>query len=108
MATLLLMDESAGDGARAFLRGVDNAKFRLKVVPGDRLRLEVRLGSRRTNLARAYGTAYLGDRIVAEAELLLGLSTFQHLVRNLSPLPGLGRGQGRLLRPRSPASADQR
>ena len=60
---------------RAFLRGVDNAKFRLKVVPGDRLRLEVRLGSRRTNLARAYGTAYLGDRIVAEAELLLGLST---------------------------------
>ena len=45
------------------------------MVPGDRLRLEVRLGSRRTNLARAYGTAYLGDRIVAEAELLLGLST---------------------------------
>ena len=34
-----------------------------------------RLGPRRTNLARAHGTAYLGDRIVAEAELLLGLST---------------------------------
>jgi UDP-N-acetylglucosamine acyltransferase len=75
VATLLLMHESTVEGARAFLRGVDNAKFRLKVVPGDRLRLEVRLGSRRTNLARAYGTAYLGDRIVAEAELLLGLST---------------------------------
>ena len=75
VATVLLMHETANDGARAFLRGVDNAKFRLKVVPGDRLRLEVRLGSRRTNLARAYGTAYLGDRIVAEAELLLGLST---------------------------------
>ena len=74
VATVLLLHENPGDGARAFLRGVDNAKFRLKVVPGDRLRLEVRLGSRRTNLARAYGTAYLGDRIVAEAELLLGLS----------------------------------
>jgi UDP-N-acetylglucosamine acyltransferase len=74
VATVLLMHEAGTDGARAFLRGVDNAKFRLKVVPGDRLRLEVRLGSRRSNLARAHGTAYLGDRIVAEAELLLGLA----------------------------------
>src|SRR6185503_19311153 len=74
VATVLLMHEAPPGSARAFLRGVDNAKFRLKVVPGDRLRLEVRLGSRRSNLARAHGTAYLGDRVVAEAELLLGLS----------------------------------
>src|SRR5687767_6441135 len=71
---LLLNDAPPGSGARAFLRGVDNAKFRLKVVPGDRLRLEVTLGARRTGLARAHGTAYLGDRIVAEAELVMGLS----------------------------------
>jgi UDP-N-acetylglucosamine acyltransferase len=75
VATVLLLNDAKPDsGARAFLRGVDNAKFRLKVVPGDRLRLEVRLGRRRTNLARAHGTAYLGDRVVAEAELVLGLS----------------------------------
>jgi len=73
VATLLLMNGDTS-GGQAFLRGVDNAKFRLPVVPGDRLRLEVTLGSRRTNLARAHGTAYLGDRIVAEAELVLGLS----------------------------------
>ena len=72
VATVLLMNGSDGTG-RAFLRGVDNAKFRLRVVPGDRLRLEVKLGARRTNLARAHGTAYIGDRVVAEAELLLGL-----------------------------------
>ena len=42
VATLLLMHGSEGaHGDRVFLRGVDNAKFRLKVVPGDRLRLEV-------------------------------------------------------------------
>ena len=76
VATVLLLNGSApGSGARAFLRGVDNAKFRLKVVPGDRLRLEVTLGRRRTNLARAHGTAYLGDRVVAEAELVLGLTS---------------------------------
>jgi UDP-N-acetylglucosamine acyltransferase len=72
VATVLLMNGTDG-GVRAFLRGVDNAKFRLPVVPGDRLRLEVTIGARRTNLARAHGTAYLGDRVVAEAELLLGL-----------------------------------
>jgi UDP-N-acetylglucosamine acyltransferase len=75
VATVLLLNGAApNSGARAFLRGVDNAKFRLKVVPGDRLRLEVKLGKRRPNLARAHGTAYLGDRIVAEAELVLGLA----------------------------------
>lgn len=73
VATVLLM-EGTGAAGRAFLRGVDNAKFRLPVVPGDRLRLEVVLGARRSNLARAHGTAYLGDRVVAEAELVLGLS----------------------------------
>src|SRR5918993_4275602 len=70
VATVLLMHEAPPGGARAFLRGVDNAKFRLKVVPGDRLRLEVTLGARRSNMARAHGIAFLGDRIVAEAELL--------------------------------------
>jgi len=75
VATVLLLNGVApNSGARAFLRGVDNAKFRLKVVPGDRLRLEVTLGKRRTNMARAHGTAYLGDRVVAEAELVLGLA----------------------------------
>ncbi|MGH9373660.1 MAG: 3-hydroxyacyl-ACP dehydratase FabZ, partial [Vicinamibacterales bacterium] len=73
VATVLLMNGVEGKG-RAFLRGVDNAKFRLPVVPGDSLRLEVTLGPRRTNLARAHGTAYLGERVVAEAELVLGLT----------------------------------
>jgi UDP-N-acetylglucosamine acyltransferase len=72
VATVLLMNGGSGTGY-AFLRGVDNAKFRLPVVPGDRLRLEVTLGRRRSTLARAHGTAYLGDRVVAEAELVLGL-----------------------------------
>ena len=73
VATVLLMEGARGTG-QAFLRGVDNAKFRLPVVPGDRLRLEVTLGPRRSTLARAFGTAYIGDRIVAEAQLVLGLS----------------------------------
>jgi UDP-N-acetylglucosamine acyltransferase len=74
VATVLLMNGGAqADGGRAYLRGVDHAKFRRQVVPGDRLRLEVVMGPRRTTLARAHAVAYLGDEIVAEAELVMGL-----------------------------------
>jgi UDP-N-acetylglucosamine acyltransferase len=56
-----------------YLRGINNAKFRKQVVPGDRLRLEITLGRRRASLARAQATAYIGDQIVAECEMLMGL-----------------------------------
>src|SRR5688572_24608851 len=74
VAGVLLLDRAeASPTARAALRGVNNAKFRRQVVPGDRLRLEVTLGRTRSRLARAQGAAYVDDQIVAEAELLLGI-----------------------------------
>jgi UDP-N-acetylglucosamine acyltransferase len=72
-AILLLQREGAPPDTRIYLRGVNDAKFRRQVVPGDRLRLEISLGRRRSSLARAQAVAYVGDQIVAEAELLLGL-----------------------------------
>jgi UDP-N-acetylglucosamine acyltransferase len=52
---------------------VNDAKFRRQVVPGDCLRLEITLGRQRATLARAQAAAFVGDHVVAEAELLLGL-----------------------------------
>src|SRR5689334_19298602 len=72
-AILLLHRDGASPRTRVFLRGVNDAKFRRQVVPGDRLRLEISLGRRRTSLARAQASAYVGDQVVAECELLLGL-----------------------------------
>ena len=72
-AILLLQGAGASPDARVYLRGVNDAKFRRQVVPGDRLRLEITLGKRRATLARAQATAYVDDQIVAEAELLLGV-----------------------------------
>jgi len=72
-AMLLLQRDGAPPNVRVYLRGVNDAKFRRQVVPGDRLRLEISLGRRRTSLARAQAAAYVGDQMVAEAELLLGL-----------------------------------
>jgi len=74
VATILLLQRAdAPPNARVYLRGVNDAKFRRQVVPGDRLRLEVRIGRRRAALALATATAHVGDQIVAEAELVLGL-----------------------------------
>ena len=72
-ALLLLEREDRPPDMRVYLRGVNDAKFRRQVVPGDRLRLEISMGKRRSSLARAQGTAYVGEQIVAEAELLIGL-----------------------------------
>jgi len=72
-AILLLQRAAAPPNTRVYLRGVNHAKFRRQVVPGDRLTLEVTIARRRTTLARARAVAHVGDQIVAEAELLLGV-----------------------------------
>ena len=59
--------------SRVTLRGVDNAKFRKQVVPGDRLRLEVALARRRGDLVRATALAAVDGQMVAEAELVLAV-----------------------------------
>jgi UDP-N-acetylglucosamine acyltransferase len=75
VATLLLLtgDGEGGAGGRAWLRGVDNAKFRRQVVPGDRLELQVTLGRRRGPIARASAVASVAGQVVAEAELILAV-----------------------------------
>ncbi len=73
-ATVLLLErEDASRASRVYLRGVNDAKFRKQVVPGDRLRLEVSLDRVRAPLARVQAAAYVQDQVVAEAELLFGV-----------------------------------
>lgn len=70
VATLLLLDQPK---ERVSLRGVDNAKFRRQVVPGDRLQLEVTAGRRRGRLQRASALASVGGQVVAEADLVMAI-----------------------------------
>jgi UDP-N-acetylglucosamine acyltransferase len=72
-AVLLVQGPDGRASGQVYLRGVDNAKFRRQVIPGDRLRLEVTLGARRSKLARAHAVAWMDDAIVAEAELVMAL-----------------------------------
>ena len=73
VATLLLFCGRDGSWRCAWLRGVDRAKFRRQVVPGDRLELEVTLGRRRGRLIRAAGVASVAGQTVAEMELVLAM-----------------------------------
>ena len=50
--------------------GVDKARFRKPVVPGDQLILECIVLQRRATTVKVRGTARVNDVVVAEAELL--------------------------------------
>lgn len=56
-------------GKLVFLAGVDEAKFRRLVQPGDQLRIEVIQTYRRRGVGRSQCKAYVGDDVVCEAIL---------------------------------------
>ena len=83
MPGVLIVEAMAQCGAILFLRdiadreqklflfgGVDKARFRRPVVPGDQLRLECELVQRRGNSVKIRGTATVDGTVVAEAEML--------------------------------------
>jgi UDP-N-acetylglucosamine acyltransferase len=71
----LLKDAPDPRRLEVHLVGIDDAKFRRPAVPGDQLRLEVRVLHRRGTLCRMRGEVRSGEHRVAEANLLLQVST---------------------------------
>ena len=65
---ILSMDEFKGK--TAYFGGIKNAKFKKKVVPGDVLRLEVSIEKLKRNAGIGVGTAYVGDKVAAQAEII--------------------------------------
>lgn len=53
-----------------YFMGIDKAKFRRPVRPGDTLRFELELTKLRRRFCQMSGKAYVGEELVAEAELL--------------------------------------
>ena len=64
-----LLSKEEFKGKIAYFAGINNAKFRRKVVPGDTLRLEVELTKIRGRAGVGYGIAYVDDKKVCEGEL---------------------------------------
>lgn len=91
-ATLLLLTQH--DGCGVHLRGVNDAKFRKHVVPGDQLKLTVTRGGSRGPLVRATAVAEVDGVVVAEAELLLAVTPIASIdaLARVSPTAMVGAG----------------
>lgn len=64
---LLLTEVHDRDGKLMVFTGIERARFRRPVVPGDQLRIEVEVKAWRMTAVRMSGKAYVGDKRVAEA-----------------------------------------
>ncbi|MEC8952576.1 MAG: acyl-ACP--UDP-N-acetylglucosamine O-acyltransferase [Acidobacteriota bacterium] len=73
VAAILVLQDPDRATQRTFLRGINKAKFRRQVVPGDRLRLEVKLRGSDGELTEVDCRADVGGQPVAAATLLLGV-----------------------------------
>jgi UDP-N-acetylglucosamine acyltransferase len=108
-AVLVLERANAPQSSRASLRGVDGAKFRRTVVPGDRLRIEVSLGRLRSRLARVQAAAYVADEKVVEASLLLAIEPGPAFVDPSATIhPAARIGQGTTIGPHAIIGPDVR
>jgi UDP-N-acetylglucosamine acyltransferase len=76
--------------------GIDGAKFRRPVVPGDQLRLEIAVLHRRGGLCRVKGEVRVGSHRVAEAQLLLRVVSLDRAAVDPSAriMPGAVLGEG--------------
>lgn len=70
-------------GKIMFLASVEEAKFRRPVVPGDQLRIEMKLVRLKTTVAKMQGTATVDGQVVAEASLMCKLT--ERLFENQQP-----------------------
>ncbi|MDP6038018.1 MAG: 3-hydroxyacyl-ACP dehydratase FabZ [Candidatus Latescibacteria bacterium] len=68
-ASILMTDGEESDLIPLFM-GIDRARFRRQVVPGDQLQLEVELTQKRRNVVKGLGKATVDGEAAAEAELM--------------------------------------
>jgi 3-hydroxyacyl-[acyl-carrier-protein] dehydratase len=68
---LVMPEDGSAAGKNFYLVGIEHAKFRRPVVPGDRLEIEVSLVKARRSFRRLAGKAQVDGHLVAEAELTL-------------------------------------
>jgi len=66
---LLLSMVEKPDAKLVYFMGIDKAKFRKPVVPGDQLRFELEMIKLKMKTCKMSGKAFVGDSLVAEAEL---------------------------------------
>ena len=73
-AVLGLIDQSDLEDTRVFFMGIDGARFRRPIVPGDQLKISMEIVRRRGAVWKMAGKVHVEDELAAEATLLCTIS----------------------------------
>lgn len=77
VGAVAILSKEENKGKLAFFGAINNAKFKGKVVPGDVLRLETEIVKAKGPIGVGNGKAYVGDKLVAQAELTFAIGNAQ-------------------------------
>jgi 3-hydroxyacyl-[acyl-carrier-protein] dehydratase len=72
---IALLSDERYRGKLPLFGGIDKARFRRQVVPGDTLELAVELDQLGSSAGKGHGTARVGDKIACQASLLFVIVT---------------------------------
>jgi 3-hydroxyacyl-[acyl-carrier-protein] dehydratase len=64
------LDAKEGDGTLFYFAGIDAARFKKPVIPGDQLRLEAEMGRVKRSIGKFTGRALVDGQVVCETEML--------------------------------------
>lgn len=71
----VLAFSSGMQGSSVYFMSIEKAKFRKPVVPGDRIKLEIKVLQQRGNVWRFSGLALVDEKVVSESEFTAMLIT---------------------------------
>ena len=64
------LDAKEGDGTLFYFAGIDAARFKKPVIPGDQLRLEAEMGRVKRGVGKFTGRALVDGQVVCETEMM--------------------------------------
>ena len=64
------LDAKEGDGTLFYFAGIDAARFKKPVIPGDQLRLEAEMGRARRGIGKFTARARVDGQVVCETEMM--------------------------------------
>lgn len=74
VGAVALMSLDENKGKLAVFAGIDKVRFKKQVVPGDTLRIEVKLGEFRRNIGKGEAVAYVDGKVACKGTLMFGIT----------------------------------
>jgi 3-hydroxyacyl-[acyl-carrier-protein] dehydratase len=73
VGAVAILSSPENKGKLVYFAGIDNVRFKRKVVPGDTLKLEVEIIKQKGPIGIGKATAWVGENIAAQGELTFAI-----------------------------------